>query len=666
MTSSAVAMGSSIAGSLANMIGINTGSQTSWELREKSCFAHQMKSFSKFARRRLPITSWITRYKPVDLLKDSLAGLILGFTLIPQSIVFASVANVPLQYGLYSSIVGHFLYCLFGTVREMSIGPSAVMGLLISDYSFRGGAAYTVLLCFLSGCVELLFAVLNLGFLIDFISAPVNCGFSSAAAVMITAKQLRLLGHYSWSVLYCCITFAPGRNVIIVTVSAAIAYYLSVRDINVLTLTAGVDAGLPVFHLPPFSIVQNNVTHDFIDMCKDLGPGIFLVPVLSILQHLVVAKVFFRGKSVDDTQEILALGGIILLALQFLTPYFNYIPQSALASMVICAVIFMLNCNVIIQLWKASKMDSLTMLTTFLCCIVMGAEYGILVGIALSLAVLLYSSARPNILIKVSYEPPSIVVQPDRMLNFPAVEYVRYKVIKIADQRKKIPIIVDGSHLCGMDFTVAECVRELMEEFQNRKQLLVFTNLQKSVIRIIKGSLLPNFNYFPTVKDAENKLREGITKSAAVLSDSNENTTISSLIPFMPADHTHKTSKFELKNLGSDCSDPYEHTAWFNLIVSIPRLKVEDRRKSDISEHNTADVDGCDNCECAIIGLIYAVGDMIIETYYFHLGDYMFVYKHCNRVEKLEGVLQLEMQFRKFPNEKSGPVCFNWSAAGRN
>jgi Sulfate permease family len=43
---------------------------------------------------------------------DLIAGLTVGLVLVPQSMSYAVVANLPPQYGLYSSFIGAFIYCV--------------------------------------------------------------------------------------------------------------------------------------------------------------------------------------------------------------------------------------------------------------------------------------------------------------------------------------------------------------------------------------------------------------------------------------------------------------------------------------------------------------------------------------------------------------------------
>lgn len=66
------------------------------------------------------------------------------------------------QYGLYSAFMGCFVYFFLGTSRDVTLGPTAIMSLLVSFYTFRE-PAYAVLLAFLSGCIQLGMGFLRLG-----------------------------------------------------------------------------------------------------------------------------------------------------------------------------------------------------------------------------------------------------------------------------------------------------------------------------------------------------------------------------------------------------------------------------------------------------------------------------------------------------------------------
>ncbi|XP_040979823.1 sodium-independent sulfate anion transporter isoform X3 [Aquila chrysaetos chrysaetos] len=141
-------------------------------------------------RTRLPVLRWLPRYSLAWLQLDLIAGLTVGLTVVPQALAYAEVAGLPLQYGLYSSFMGCFVYCFLGTAKDVTLGPTAIMSLLVSSYAFHE-PVYAILLAFLSGCIQLAMGLLHLGFLLDFISSPVIKGFTSAASITISFNQVK-------------------------------------------------------------------------------------------------------------------------------------------------------------------------------------------------------------------------------------------------------------------------------------------------------------------------------------------------------------------------------------------------------------------------------------------------------------------------------------------
>jgi len=121
-----------------------------------------------------------------------IAGVTVGLTIIPQGIAYAGIAGLPPQYGLYSAIMGCFAYIFFGSTKDINIGPTAIMALMTKKYT-QHSPEYTVLLTFITGCIVLACGVLQLGFLIDFISIPVIAGFTSSAAITIASSQCKSL-----------------------------------------------------------------------------------------------------------------------------------------------------------------------------------------------------------------------------------------------------------------------------------------------------------------------------------------------------------------------------------------------------------------------------------------------------------------------------------------
>lgn len=71
-----------------------------------------------------PIATWIHRYNLQWLIRDLIAGATVGVVIVPQSMGYAKIAQLPAQYGLYTAFVGLCVYCLFATSKDISIGPT--------------------------------------------------------------------------------------------------------------------------------------------------------------------------------------------------------------------------------------------------------------------------------------------------------------------------------------------------------------------------------------------------------------------------------------------------------------------------------------------------------------------------------------------------------------
>lgn len=155
-------------------------------------------SLRKWGYRLLPGLKWLHGYTGQDAVADLIAGVTVGLTVLPQGLAYATLAGLEPQYGLYSAFVGGIIYAMLGSCRQVTIGPTALLALMTSRHTGFGlgsGPAYAILLCLISGVVELGMAVLKLGALVDLISLPVTVGFTSATAVIIGTSQLKgLLG----------------------------------------------------------------------------------------------------------------------------------------------------------------------------------------------------------------------------------------------------------------------------------------------------------------------------------------------------------------------------------------------------------------------------------------------------------------------------------------
>ncbi|CAG2066181.1 unnamed protein product, partial [Timema podura] len=199
---------------------------------------------------------------------------------------------------------------------------------------------------------------------------------------------LRLFRTFVW-------LLSLARNALVIIIGIVLAYTLSDENGEnaPFRLTGDVREGLPPFQPPPFSTSSNTTEYTFGDMVNIYGTAIGVVPLLSILGHIAIAKAFAKGKPVDATQELIALGlcniggsfvrsmpvtgsftrtavnnasgvhttlgglftgAFIMLTLAFLTSTFAFIPRASLAGLIVCAMIFMVEYDIVPLLWRTS------------------------------------------------------------------------------------------------------------------------------------------------------------------------------------------------------------------------------------------------------------------------------------------------------------------------
>src|SRR6188508_2781084 len=82
-------------------------------------------------RAAFPPAQWLRTYQPKWLANDAIAGVTLAAYGIPVSLAYASLAGLPPQYGIYCYLVGGLVYALFGSSRQLAIGPTSAISMLV-------------------------------------------------------------------------------------------------------------------------------------------------------------------------------------------------------------------------------------------------------------------------------------------------------------------------------------------------------------------------------------------------------------------------------------------------------------------------------------------------------------------------------------------------------
>ncbi|XP_075973939.1 sodium-independent sulfate anion transporter-like isoform X2 [Anticarsia gemmatalis] len=530
-------------------------------------------------KRRLPITIWLPKYSFEYLLRDAIAGITVGLTSIPQGIAYAMVAGLPPQVGLYSSIFPGLVYMMFGSCKDVTVGPTAILAALLAKYVAHS-ADFAYLASFLSGCLILLLGVLQLGFLLDFISKPVISGFTTAAALQISASQLKSLFRIKgasgdtfihavinffkniktvqlWDTLLglativalvllkratipvtsttppCRARFAAvwlyvvrARNALVVFAAAILAFVLKANDITPFALTGTIHGGLPNFGPPPFNTVVNNQTVDFDGMLSVFGAEGLVMPLVAILESIAIAKAFAGSATVDATQEMLAIGAcnlvssfcqsmpatgsftrtalnhasgvvtpagcffkamLVLLAVTLLADAFYFIPRATLAGIIVVAMFSLMEVDIIVKLWRNSKVELLIYTLTVVSGACIGLEYGILCGAAADAARALAQAARPPLhsqSFKVGNQD-CVSITLTGALSYSSSQHVQERV------RQHVPphlslVVLDARHVHAIDLGVAENLISVILDLEKDGHRFLLWNFKESLQKLFQ------------------------------------------------------------------------------------------------------------------------------------------------------------------------------------
>jgi SulP family sulfate permease len=289
---------------------------------------------------RIPLLRTLRTYDRADLRGDVTAGLTTAVMLIPQAMGYAMLAGMPPIYGLYAAVAPLAVYALFGTSRQLAVGPVAMVSLLtaagvgaIAEGGTEAYVAYAILLALMVGALQLAMGVFRLGFLVNFLSHPVISGFTSAAALIIGLSQLKhLLGFdipRSQNVLEILRSAAAGidalhpATVLIGAVSIAALVLLKKHrpafPRALLVVVGGslavwglglVDAGVRIVGDVPSGLPAPTMpTFDLHAMSQLFGVAV-AIALVSFMESIAVAKRYARENKyeVDANGELVGLG----------------------------------------------------------------------------------------------------------------------------------------------------------------------------------------------------------------------------------------------------------------------------------------------------------------------------------------------------------------------
>ncbi len=293
------------------------------------------------AVRLLPILGWLPRYNKAWLSGDIIAGLSVWALMVPQSLGYASISGVPVQYGLYAAAIALIVFPLFTTSRHVITGPSstisAVTGaavLTVAASESSEAVQVVASITFVAGLLYILLAILKMGWLSNFLSESVLTGFIFGIGIDVVIGQLKKItgttqtGENAWQKLFSWIQGLPDTNIptlilgvgllimlvlfhlytpkvpgalvaVVIGIGAAFVFPLASMGVQ---LTGPVPSGLPSLVLPSPSFILDNLS-----VVLPAAIGVLLV---GFSESLAAARQYSSKYhyDIDIDQEMLAQG----------------------------------------------------------------------------------------------------------------------------------------------------------------------------------------------------------------------------------------------------------------------------------------------------------------------------------------------------------------------
>lgn len=426
------------------------------------------------------------------------------------------------------------------------------------------------LLAFMVGLIYLLTGLFKMGLIMSFISHSAVRGFTAAAALIIISTQLpNFLGisvsrhEYILPMILDILKNLPGfhlftfiiglisiitifgvkkysRNLpgglIAIVIASLVVWYIELHEKGV-KIVGPTPSGLPDFHIP----------HLYFSTTSDLiGPAI-VIALVSFAETYSVGKAISAEtkQKLDVDQEFIGQGlanligsffqsypvsgsfsrtainyatgaktGIssifssvaVVIALLFLTPLLASIPKTALAALVISAVLLLFHPKEVFNLWKMNRHDGIVAVTVFILSLLTKPDYALLIGVVMSLMFFLWKTMHPRI-VRVSKDPdlnmfinadlhqkpscPQILqLRSDNSIYFANAEYTVEHILERLDENNT-PVkflLLDFQSMGFIDITGIDELRILKDEIKTRNTKLAVMYVHLPVMEVFKSS----------------------------------------------------------------------------------------------------------------------------------------------------------------------------------
>lgn len=292
-----------------------------------------------------PPAQWLATYRPQWLPRDAIAGVTLAAYGIPVSLAYASLAGLPPQFGIYCYLVGGLFYALFGSSRQLAIGPTSAISMLVgvtvagmADGDPARFASIAALTAVVIAAMCVLAWLLRLSSLVNFISETILLGFKAGAALTIALTQLPKLfgvkggGEDFFERIVILGGQLPATNLAVLTFGLAalavlllgekflpgrpVALFVVVISIIVLSVTPLIGLGFNVVGALPQGLPDFQAPGLRLRDVDGVIPLAFACLLLAYVESVSAARALAQthGYEIDPRQELLGLGAANLAA----------------------------------------------------------------------------------------------------------------------------------------------------------------------------------------------------------------------------------------------------------------------------------------------------------------------------------------------------------------
>jgi len=397
---------------------------------------------------------------------DAVAGLTAAAVVLPKAMAYATVAGLPIAVGLYTAFVPMVVYAVLGTSRVLNVSSTTTLAILtgtelaivVPDGDVGRLTTAAATLTALVGAMLVVGRLLRLGFVANFISAPVLTGFKAGIGLVIVLDQLpKLLGIHitkhgffvdALSIVQhvpetSLATFAVAAAAVLVLVGIerlwprvpaplvavgggiAASAWLGLQALGVSTVGA-IPQGLPSITLPDIGLVQ------------ELVPGALGIALMSFTETIAAGRAFARPSDppIDANRELVATGlaniagaftgampggggtsqtavvqavggrtqlaslfcaGVAVATMLVLAPWLGLMPNAVLAAIVIVYSLGLIEPAEFAAIRRARAMEFWWSMAAAVGVLLFGTLQGIVIAIVLSLVALSVQAANPPV-----------------------------------------------------------------------------------------------------------------------------------------------------------------------------------------------------------------------------------------------------------------------------